>query len=80
MTLHDNVKIIDTELGQIPALVKPKFMKGKMMYDGKLLYDDVNINICTPTLESCLEGLKSGFELQAHYWLVEQLGTIKFNG
>jgi hypothetical protein len=77
--MMNNLEIIDTELGRIPVIINEVIEDGELRYDGRMLYDDIKISIQTPTKESCLAGLKNGFEIQMHFWLYKELFPINID-
>ncbi len=70
-----DLRIIETELGKIYVIIDSI----NNQYEGKLFDSDMNINIITPTLDSCLEGLKNAFEIQMHFWLYKELLPINID-
>lgn len=65
----NNLELITTEIGKIPVIVN----ENNGIFIGKLLYEDINIHIESPTKESCLIGLKNAFEIHMSFWLNQQL-------
>lgn len=60
---------IKTEIGDIYVTIN----KTDGLYIGKIFNSNLNINIKTPTIDSCLIGVKNAFETQIHFWLYKQL-------
>ena len=77
--MMNNIEIIETELGKIPVIINEVIENGELRYDGRMVHDDIKIYIQTPTKESCLAGLKNGFEIQMQFWLYKELFPIKID-
>ena len=70
------VKVIHTELGEVPVIVAPVAEKGgDIHYNGTILGQN-NIFIQTKSIATCLEQLKKAFELSMHFWLRQELHDL----
>lgn len=77
--IMDNLELMDTELGLVPVIINEVIENGEKRFDGRMLYDDINILIQSPTKETCLSGLKNAFEIQMHFWLYKELMPINID-
>jgi hypothetical protein len=70
-----NVKVIYTEIGQVPVLIDVIKESGTTYYNGTVLGEHT-IFIQAQTMAYCLDQLKKAFELSLHFWIRYELSEI----
>lgn len=71
------VELVNTEVGDIPVTIKTLNNGNKTTFVGKTIYSETNIQIETPTRESCLIGVANAFDLYLNQWLEKQLSNVQ---
>jgi len=66
------ILLMCTEIGEIPILICDRVEKDVTIYTGTILNNN-SIHIQSLSKENCIIELKKAFELQAHFWLRNQL-------
>jgi hypothetical protein len=69
------IKVIYTELGQIPVIITPVKENSEEYYNGIILGEN-SIFIQAKSIAKCLEQLKKAFELSMHFWVRFELSDI----
>ena len=70
-----NIKVIYTEIGQVPVIIGSINENGEQYYNGTIMGEN-NIYIQTKTIATCLDQLKKAFELSLHFWVRFELSEI----
>ncbi len=72
------VKLIETEIGNVPVVIATVKYNGNTYYNGTILGEN-NIFIQAKTEAFCLDQLKKAFELSMHFWVRHEFSDLKLN-
>jgi hypothetical protein len=70
------IKLIDTEIGRIPVVIRKIKQEGESYYTGMVLGEN-NIFIQTKTEAFCIDQLRKAFELSMHFWVRHEISDLK---